>query len=163
MLSLVERAEIFATKTHSGQLRKDGITPYIEHPRAVVRLLMEAGVNNDDILASAWLHDVIEDCDVIIDEIKQEFNNEVARVVAALTRDCSREEYSERIRKADLAVQLVKIADMVHNCQSIIKEIPPETIKRKIYDCKKLYFELSKKVSPYLYKKLEEATGPWMK
>ena len=60
MLAIVELAEKIATEAHQGQFRRGGSIPYIEHPRAVV-----SRVGDDlDTQVVAWLHDVVEDCDV---------------------------------------------------------------------------------------------------
>jgi len=138
------KAQEFAKKAHKGQFRKDGITPYITHPEAVVNLLLCIGIRNKDILCSAWLHDVIEDCNININEIKLRFGSEVARIVATLTRDCDREEYKQRIKKSDFAVKIIKLADTIHNCSDMNHSyVPKDTKARKINDCNQIYFDLA--------------------
>jgi hypothetical protein len=56
-------AEQIARKAHVNQFRRDGVTPYITHPEAVVKKL---GTESDDVLAVAWLHDVLEDTCVTV-------------------------------------------------------------------------------------------------
>lgn len=162
-MNLIERAKEFATNAHKGQLRRDGMTPYIEHPKAVVKILLEDKINDNNIIASAWLHDVIEDCGATKEEIEREFNSEIVRIVSALSRNCSRSEYNKKIINSDFAIQVIKIADTISNCHDLFEGIGEKTIKRKIYDCKNVYFEMSKKISPKLYKELYKAIEPWMK
>src|SRR5215213_10166794 len=96
---LVARAKAMATRAHAGQRRKYTGEPYIVHPEAVARLVADAGLPAAAI-AAAWLHDVVEDCNVTADEIAEQISPEVARLVVELT-DVSRPEHGiRRIRKA---------------------------------------------------------------
>ncbi len=162
MINLEQKAQDFASEAHKGQYRKDRITPYILHPMAVVGLIKEAETKEADIICSAWLHDTIEDCGITSRKLTTEFNSNIARIVATLTRNCSREEYKERIRNSDYAVQIIKIADVVHNCQTLEEGIEQKTIINKIVECKNFYLDLASKVSPYLYKKMLESISPWI-
>ena len=158
-MNLEPKAKEFAAKSHKGQLRKNGITPYINHCAGVVSLLKEIGIVDDDILSAGWLHDVIEDCNVTKEQIEQEFNVNIARIVSVLTRDVDRETYKERIKQSDYQVQIVKLADTVHNCSEMAHQnIPEKTIKRKIEDCEALYFDLAKQICPRFYDLLKEYT-----
>src|SRR5688500_19144302 len=83
-----QRAASFAARFHQGQLRKDGTTPYIAHPFRVAMTVRDVfGVDDPIALAAALLHDVIEDTTADYDDLEREFGAEVARVVAALTKD----------------------------------------------------------------------------
>jgi (p)ppGpp synthase/HD superfamily hydrolase len=152
MIFLENKAKKIATKEHKEQYRKDKKTPYIKHPEEVVKLLKEIGIKNQDIICAAWLHDTIEDCGLTKKFIEKEFNPNIARIVKALTRDVSREEYKKRIKNSDFSVQIIKLADTVHNCKTLHKLLPKKTIKRKIKDCKSLYIPLAKKIEPRFYK-----------
>ena len=151
-MELELRAELFATKAHTGQVRKNGVTPYISHPKAVVGLLKSIGVNDDNLLASGWLHDVIEDCGVTKKALEREFNLEVARIVSALTRDVDRRAYKNRIINADYSVQIVKLADVVHNCSDLKNgAFSRKTIERKLEDAKESYLALAQRICPTWY------------
>jgi len=153
-MNLEQKAKEFATRKHEGQLRKDGKTPYINHCVGVVELLKEEGITNEDILCAAWLHDTIEDCGVTKDTLEREFNPNIAIIVSQLTRDVDRETYNERIRNSDYQVQIVKLADTVHNCSELGDYLPKDTIKRKVEDCEILYLELAKGFCPNFHNKL---------
>jgi (p)ppGpp synthase/HD superfamily hydrolase len=99
--ALIERADRYAFAAHEGG-RSVGATR-IEHPRAVAALLADRGVN-DEIVAAALLHDVLEDTSVTRDELQREFGVRVADLVAHLTEDASIEPYAER--KAQLRQQV---------------------------------------------------------
>lgn len=153
-MNLVKKAEEFATKAHTGQFRKDGKTPYIKHCEGVVKLLKGIGIEDENIIAAGWLHDVVEDCNINIEIIEREFNFEIARIVIALTRNCSREEYKERMKKTDYSIQIIKLADMVHNCSELNEDLKFKTVVRKIDDNDKLYLEMAERICPEFYELL---------
>lgn len=163
MNNFEEKAKRIATEAHKTQCRKDGVTPYIVHPEAVANLLKSIGIEDDNILCAAWLHDVVEDCDLTIDFIEKEFNPEIARLVKALTRDrdFSKELYKNRIANSDFAVQIIKLADVVHNCKTLGKFLPKKTIRRFVEESDSLYFSLAKKWSNTLHRKLSRYIEPW--
>jgi guanosine-3',5'-bis(diphosphate) 3'-pyrophosphohydrolase len=93
---LVRNALEQARFDHEGQIRNgSGGMPYIEHPKAVAALLDEQGYR-EEVLAAALLHDVVEDSETSLDELRESFGEEVAGMVGALTDDESIEEYRER-------------------------------------------------------------------
>jgi guanosine-3',5'-bis(diphosphate) 3'-pyrophosphohydrolase len=93
---LISRALAKARAAHAGQIRNgSGGLPYIEHPRMVAATLAERGYA-DDVLAAALLHDVVEDSDTTVEDLRAEFGDEIADLVAALSDDESIESYRER-------------------------------------------------------------------
>jgi (p)ppGpp synthase/HD superfamily hydrolase len=93
---LIGRALAKATEAHAGQIRNgSGGLPYIEHPRMVAATLAIAGYG-DATLAAALLHDVVEDSDTTVEELRAEFGDEIADLVAALSDDESIESYRDR-------------------------------------------------------------------
>lgn len=148
----IKKAMNLAERAHKNQFRKDGITPYIEHPKALFNLLLFFGIRDENILCSALLHDIIEDCGVKRKFIEEEFNSEVGRIVSGLTRDCPREEYEDRIKNSDFSIQIIKIADIIHNLIDLDKNyISIGTYERKINDCKNIYLDLTRKIYPFLF------------
>ncbi len=93
---LIARALARAGQAHAGQTRNgSGGLPYIEHPRMVAATL--AVRDYDDVtLAAALLHDVVEDSDTTVEELRAEFGDEIADLVAALSDDESIESYRDR-------------------------------------------------------------------
>jgi guanosine-3',5'-bis(diphosphate) 3'-pyrophosphohydrolase len=93
---LVRAAYEKASAAHAGQIRNgSGGLPYIEHPVAVAARLERHGYG-DDVLAAALLHDVVEDSTTTVEELREEFGDRVAELVAALSDDASIEDYRER-------------------------------------------------------------------
>ncbi len=116
------KAIAFAARAHDGQLRKDGVTPYVSHPFRVCMTLRDVfGVEDEDMLAAAALHDTIEDCGVDFDDINKEFGLCVADFVSKLSKDTRlqyeiREEaYFKQLREASDEVKLIKLADVYDN------------------------------------------------
>lgn len=117
----------FAAKAHRNQKRKYTGDPYINHPIAVMNIV--ASVTSDiDMLCAAVLHDVVEDCDVTIDEIMGRFGNIVAAMVSDLTDVSKPEDGNRATRKAiDRAhtaqsmanSKTIKLADLIDNASDI--------------------------------------------
>jgi (p)ppGpp synthase/HD superfamily hydrolase len=93
---LVRNALEQARSDHEGQVRNgSGGMPYVEHPICVAALLDEQGYG-DEVLAAALLHDVVEDSETTLDELREKFGGKVAGYVGVLTDDQSVEDYRER-------------------------------------------------------------------
>jgi len=93
---LVRSALEQARAGHAGQVRNgSGGMPYIEHPVTVAARLDEYGYR-EEVLAAALLHDVVEDSETSLEELREKFGNEVAGYVGALTDDEAIESYRER-------------------------------------------------------------------
>lgn len=129
---LYAKARDFAAKKHAGQLRKGANRePYITHPIEVAKLVSEATGGNDEILiAAAVLHDTIEDTDTSYDDLREEFNSEIADLVAEVTDDTrlpsdvrKAKQAADMPKKSDRA-KMIKMADKISNLRSI-RESPP--------------------------------------
>jgi GTP pyrophosphokinase len=126
---LVTRAFVFAAAAHEGQQRRSG-SPFIEHPAGVARICAQLRLDEQTI-AAALLHDVVEDTETDIDDVRAEFGDEVAKLVEGVTKLTriqfqSREQAeAENYRKMvvamseDVRVILIKLADRLHNMRTI--------------------------------------------
>ncbi|MFW6171559.1 MAG: HD domain-containing protein [Planctomycetota bacterium] len=121
-IDLVLRAISWSIRAHEGQLRKDDVTPYVAHPmRVMTVLVLVFKVEDPEILATAALHDTIEDTTVDFDELFEAFGPEVAQNVAWLTKDMRLREYEREreyfnaLAEAPFGVQLCKLADVYDN------------------------------------------------
>ena len=83
-VKLINRAFNMANDKHGTQLRRSG-EPYIIHPLNVAYILAELGMD-DDTICAAILHDVVEDTDIKIEDIKKEFGEDIALMVAGVTK-----------------------------------------------------------------------------
>ena len=126
---LLERAFTFASERHEGQQRRSG-EDFILHPLGVARILADLG-RDDATLAAALVHDVVEDTQATVEEVRTEFGEEVATLVEGVTKLTriqfqSREQaQAENYRKMvmamaeDYRVILIKLADRLHNMRTI--------------------------------------------
>ncbi|MFN6566680.1 (p)ppGpp synthetase [Nostoc minutum NIES-26] len=128
-LVLIGRAFEFAYQLHHGQYRKSGEL-YISHPVAVAGLLRDLG-GSAAMIAAGFLHDVVEDTDVTIDEIEELFGPEVRQLVEGVTKlskinfKSKTESQAENFRRMflamaqDIRVIVVKLADRLHNMRTL--------------------------------------------
>jgi (p)ppGpp synthase/HD superfamily hydrolase len=123
---LVRSALEQARADHAGQTRNgSGGMPYIEHPIAVAARLEEFGYR-DEVLAAALLHDVVEDSETNLDELREKFGEEVAGMVGALTDDEAldsyrerKAEHRERVAAADEEAMAIYGADKLTNVTTL--------------------------------------------
>jgi (p)ppGpp synthase/HD superfamily hydrolase len=134
MSLLLEHALRVAAFHHQGQVRKGGQLPYIIHPTSVAMILAQNGYE-DDILAAALLHDVLEDTNCTEEQLRQSFPVHIVEWVIHLSeikQDAQGEKipwklrkqmHLERIRSSDWQVRAVKLGDKIHNMQSIVFDL----------------------------------------
>ncbi len=138
--SLICRAFEFARDLHEGQYRKSG-EPYICHPIAVAGMLRYMGANSA-MIAAGFLHDIVEDTEVTVEELEQRFGHEVRQLVEGVTKlskfnfSSKTERQAENFRRMflamakDIRVIVVKLADRLHNMRTL--EHMPEEKQRSI-------------------------------
>jgi len=131
---LLDRAYVYAMRAHGQQFRADG-APYFSHPLEVAAILTDMKLD-DATIATALLHDVIEDTDTTRQEIDQLFGPEIGALVEGLTKikklDLVTKEaqQAENFRKllvaisSDIRVLLVKLADRLHNMRTVEHKKP---------------------------------------
>ena len=83
-METIQRAYNVANQAHMGTIRRSG-EPYIQHPLEVALLLADMRIDADSIVA-ALLHDVVEDTDFTLDEVRQQFGDAVANIVDGVTK-----------------------------------------------------------------------------
>ncbi len=175
--SVVQKAYKFAKEAHEGTKRKSGM-PYIEHPLSVAKTIDKWEFDNATT-AAALLHDVVEDTEHTVDDVEEEFGEEISFLVDGVTKlkrikydpdkESSDKKQSENMRKLivatsqDLRVIFIKLADRLHNIKTLEsldkkrqKRIAAETID--IYatlayrlGMQKLSGRLEDLAFPYLY------------
>ena len=151
----IEKAYLLAEKAHSGQFRASG-EPYIVHPVEAAKITVQLGMDTDTVV-TALLHDVVEDTDITLEEIKKEFGTDVENLVDGVTKlkqikkvnNASKEEQqAENVRKMfmamakDIRVIIVKLADRLHNMRTIDAK-PVEKQRRIAHETMEIYAPLA--------------------
>ncbi|MHA5051167.1 RelA/SpoT family protein [Streptomyces sp. SD15] len=126
-LEPLRRAYVLAESSHRGQMRKSG-EPYITHPLAVTLILAELGAETTTLTASL-LHDTVEDTEVTLDQVREQFGDEVCYLVDGVTKlekvDYGAAAEPETFRKMlvatgnDVRVMSIKLADRLHNMRTL--------------------------------------------
>lgn len=150
--ALLNRAYVYAMKAHGNQQRASGDL-YFSHPLEVAAILTDLKLD-DATIASALLHDVIEDTDVTRAEIDQKFGEEIGALVEGLTKIkkldlvTKKAEQAENFRKllvaisSDIRVLLIKLADRLHNMRTL-GYMKPESRRRISEETLEIYAPLA--------------------
>ena len=131
--AVLDRAIVFAVKAHSGTERRGKGYPYIVHPLEAVEIVATM-TNDQELLAAAALHDTVEDTDVTVEQIREEFGDRVADLVASES-DTFEEGVSEedswharkqaaidRLVKASREAKMVALGDKLSNMRAIARD-----------------------------------------
>ena len=128
-MEMIDKAYQLANGAHQGQMRLSG-EPYIIHPLAVSCILVELGMDSESVVGGL-LHDVVEDTDYTLEDIRKMFNQEVANLIDGVTKlgkipySSREEQQAENIRKMliamseDIRVIIIKLADRLHNMRTL--------------------------------------------
>ena len=131
--AVLDRAIIFAVKAHSGTERRGKGYPYVVHPLEAVAIVATM-TNDQDLLAAAALHDTVEDTDVTIEQIRAEFGDRVAALVAVESDEMpmdvpeedtwhARKQASiDRIANAGRDAKMVALGDKLSNMRAIARD-----------------------------------------
>lgn len=172
-LELIQRAYVFAAAHHAGQTRLSG-EPYLSHPLAVANTLAEMGFDEPSV-AAGLLHDTVEDTKATIDELAEQFGDEVADIVDGVTKislipfENKEEAQAENIRKMilamshDMRVLMVKLADRMHNMSTLEfqKEYKQKRIAQETMD---IYAPLANRLGLYRVKQqLEDLSFKYLR
>ena len=170
--ALLNRAYVYAMKAHSHQKRASG-DPYFSHPLEVAAILTELKLD-DATIATALLHDVIEDTPATRAEIDQLFGPEIGALVDGLTKIkrldlvSKQAEQAENFRKlliaisSDIRVLLVKLADRLHNMRTL-EHVKPETRARISQETLDIYAPLAGRMGMQtLREELEDCAFRWL-
>lgn len=134
-MDIVRKAQVYAMAAHAavGQKRKYTGEPYIVHPAEVAKIVASVPGSTPDMVAAAWLHDVVEDTGCTYTDIHMAFGADIATLVGWLT-DVSKPEDGprwyrkkldrEHTAQAPAEAQTIKLADLISNSRSIMEHDP---------------------------------------
>ncbi|HWA90791.1 MAG TPA: bifunctional (p)ppGpp synthetase/guanosine-3',5'-bis(diphosphate) 3'-pyrophosphohydrolase [Rhizomicrobium sp.] len=154
--ALLNKAYVYAMKAHGKQFRASG-DPYFVHPLEVAAILTDLKLDVATIV-TALLHDTIEDTLVTLDDIKENFGEEIAGLVDGVTKLSQLELFSERTKQAenfrklmlamsnDIRVLLVKLADRLHNMRTLGFIPKPEKRRRIAQETVDIYAPLAGRI-----------------
>ena len=152
---VIDKAFEIANKCHGNQLRRSG-EPYIIHPLAVANILVDLGMDWESLVA-ALLHDVVEDTEYTIEELKATFGQDVATLVDGVTKlgqvqlnssEAKEEQQAENVRKMllamskDIRVIIVKLADRLHNMRTL-EFVDPQKQRDKALETLEIFAPIS--------------------
>lgn len=119
--NVIRAALAFASARHEGQQRFDG-TAYVIHPVRIANILLtEWAIANPDMIAAALLHDVVEDTQTTLKEIKDSFGNDIGKLVDGMTMwkgSETYETYIKRVSRGPEPLRVIKCADVLDNLRS---------------------------------------------
>jgi len=163
-LTLLDRAIIFATKAHSGTTRKGTNVPYIVHPIEAAAIV-SAMTDDEEIIAAAVLHDVLEDTEATAEELQACFGERITRLVqdesenkrkelpAALTWKIRKQETITFLKtKASHEAKMLALADKLSNLRAIHRDAC--IIGDKVWE---RFNEKDKKMHGWMYRGIAEA------
>lgn len=128
-MNVKEKAKVFAINAHKGQVRKsEPDKPMIIHPIGVAKILEEYGCD-ENVIAAGYLHDVVEDTDYSIEDIKAEFGDDIANLVLSATEEdktlsweIRKEKAIKKIKKISLRNKYVICADKINNLEDLLSK-----------------------------------------
>ena len=157
----IRRAFDFARRAHEGMRRKSG-EPFFLHPLEVARIVVvEIGLEDPTSVICAFLHDVVEDTEVDLDDIRREFGVKAAEIIDGLTKISGQTNFekmdskqAENFRKIlltisnDIRVVLIKLADRLHNMRTL-GSMRTESMLRNTSETLYIYAPLAHRLGLY--------------
>jgi guanosine-3',5'-bis(diphosphate) 3'-pyrophosphohydrolase len=160
-IDLIRKAFDLARQSHQTQKRKSG-EDFIHHPLGVAEILADLRMDSNTLVA-ALLHDIVEDTDITIDQIREEFGDEIAEIVNGVTKlgrisfNTKAEAQAESLRKMliamakDIRVILIKLADRLHNMRTICY-MSQDTQREKAEETLEIYAPLAHRLGIFQLK-----------
>ncbi len=184
-IEILDKAFETADKYHSGQKRSSG-EPYIIHPIAVAKIVLDYGMDCASVVASL-LHDTVEDTELTLEDVKKDFGEEISLLVDGLTKlgkvpldiKDKEEQQAENVRKMllamseDIRVIIIKLADRLHNIRTL-NFVAPQKRRDKALETLEIYAPIAHRLGiraikeeledraisyldPIAYKEIEDA------
>lgn len=163
-LPLFEQAAVFAVVAHRGTRRKGSRIPYLAHPMEAAAIMSEM-TDDQELIAAAVLHDVVEDTEVTLPELQEYFGERIARYVGGETENKRKDlppESTWMLRKqetidflkhrADKGAKMLALADKLSNMRSIARDV--EIIGDRLWE---RFHQKDKTMHGWMYRQIAEA------
>lgn len=163
-LPLFEQAAVFAAVAHRGTKRKGCGIPYLAHPMEAAAIISEM-TEDQELIAAAMLHDVVEDTEVTLQEIREYFGDRIACYVAGESENKRKDLPPESTwflrkqetilflqNKADTGAKMIALADKLSNMRSIARDV--ELLGDRLWD---RFHQKDKAMHGWMYRQIAEA------
>jgi len=163
-LPLFEQAAVFAAVAHRGTTRKGNRIPYLAHPVEAAAIMAEM-TDDQELIAAAVLHDVVEDTEVTISELREYFGDRIARYVGGESEDkrsylppestwmLRKQETIDFLkRQADREAKMLALADKLSNLRSIARDV--EVLGDRLWE---RFHQKDKAMHGWMYRQIAEA------
>lgn len=159
----VEKAYLIASFAHNGVFRESG-EPYITHPLHVAKNLLDMEVYDSDTICAALLHDVVEDTEITLEDIKEALNPTISELVDGVTKmrrlnfSTKEEQVQANTRKIitslnkDVRIIIIKLADRLHNMETLSFKKNPMKQKENAVETMELFVPLALSIGAYQIK-----------
>ncbi len=123
-MQISESAESYAKERYVATVRKDGVL-HIDHLRGVVTRLKSIGISDEEVLATGWLYEMINDMKSTFDEIDKRFGSRISVLVLSLSKDTSlpkgqiENQYLKQLKESSVEAKLVKLCDTSTSLKSL--------------------------------------------
>ncbi|HJT09895.1 MAG TPA: HD domain-containing protein [Candidatus Nitrosotalea sp.] len=135
-MQISESAESFAKEKYANTKRKDGIL-HLEHLKGVVTRLKSLGITDNEVLAAAWLHTMIDDSMAHFDEIDRRFGSKISVLVLSISKDTSLtkdqidKQYVKQLKESPIEAKLIKLCDVSTSLKDLKNSILSKTKRTK--------------------------------
>jgi (p)ppGpp synthase/HD superfamily hydrolase len=158
-MQIIEFAELFAKEKCAGRTRNDS-TPYLDHLKGIVNRLKNLGILDQEVLAAAWLHGIMEETNTTFDEIDKRFGSRIAVLVLASSKDKNlprgqiEKQYTKQLKESPIEAKLIKLCDISTNLKDLknttwSKTKKTKQVKKNLYYLNIIKSELSSNKAQY--------------
>ena len=159
IMQIVESAELFAKERYSGRTRNDNI-PHLDHLKGMVNRLKNLGIQDQEILAAAWLYGIMEETNTTFDEIDKRFGSRIAVLILALhknenlPRDNIEKQYTKQLMESPVEAKIIKLCDISTSLKDLknttwSKNKKIKQVKKNLHYLNIIKSELSNNKSQY--------------
>jgi len=159
--STYRRALFYAEEHYDGLRRKTHDLPYVVHPLRAVAILRSVGYSefdDENLMIAALFHDLIEDTSLTYEDIKAEFNEEIARLVLELSHPegMDKEDWLKSLKNVSKKARIIKMADRIDNLLDMGNDVWSKKKQKSYTEQSKLILESCGDANPELARKLQE-------